>query len=100
MILNTCAPICLYFTQTDISEKFDIPALLTAGNGPHPDYSQLALTDYAEPMMWRVQVAELVAKAKRMKPPYIPPPEPAPVVAPIAETATKPEAAANDIGAL
>ena len=78
MTINTCAPICFYFTQIDVAEKFDIPALLTSGDGPAPDYSKLALTDHAKAGEWRVQVAELVAKANRKKPPYVPPPEPTP----------------------
>lgn len=75
MIFSTAKPYALNFNRVDSAEKFSRPCLITAGDGPEPDYAKFALTDYAKPNEWRAHVPELVAKAERMKPPYVPPPE-------------------------
>ncbi len=92
MEYSTAPTYSLNFVRSDASEKFDRPAVLTAGSGPTPDYSQLALKDIAVAGSWRAQVPEIVAKALRVKPPYIPPAEettsPAPIVSPAATEET------------
>ena len=95
MTYSTAPAKAFSFIKTDAAEKFDRPAVLTAGYGPEPDYSQLALSEIAQPGIWRAQVPEIVAKALRVKPPYVPPPDdstsPPPIVPPAATGETKGE---------
>lgn len=81
MIFHTSEPRTFTFSKIDVAERYSKPAFITAGDGDEPDMFKLTVTDLAPAGVWRAMIPDVVAKAERLKPPYVPPPEPpAPVI--------------------
>ena len=97
MIYTTAEDYTLSFVKVDSAERFDKPALITAGFGDKPDYGQMQITDLARANEWRARILEVVATSQRIKPPYIPPPDETPTAAPAPVAATTEEKGAAEV---